>query len=88
MSIYSHSLSYLNESARGPLNESDYLLGSNVDWGQDLVYFYDLMDFNDNTYEFVVMYNGGFNPMSTNSPQANYKKTIPREVDTLLVLMS
>lgn len=36
--IYPHSLSYFNESVGGPLNGPKHLLGSNVDWGQDLRY--------------------------------------------------
>jgi hypothetical protein len=36
--IYPHSLSYFNESIGGPLNGSNHLLGSNVDWGQGLKY--------------------------------------------------
>ena len=36
--IYPHSLSYFNEAIGGPLNGASHLLGSNVDWGQDLVY--------------------------------------------------
>jgi len=36
--IYPHSLSYFNESIGGPLNGPRHLLGSNVDWGQDLLY--------------------------------------------------
>jgi hypothetical protein len=36
--IYPHSLSYFNESVGGPLNGAKHLLGSNVDWGQDLRY--------------------------------------------------
>jgi hypothetical protein len=36
--IYPHSLSYFNESIGGPLNGPQHLLGSNVDWGQDLRY--------------------------------------------------
>jgi hypothetical protein len=36
--VYPHSLSYFNESIGGPLNGAEYLLGSNVDWGQDLRY--------------------------------------------------
>lgn len=38
LSIYPHSLSYFNESVGGPLNGPHHLLGSNVDWGQDLLY--------------------------------------------------
>lgn len=36
--IYPHSLSYFNESIGGPLNGPYHLLGSNTDWGQDLLY--------------------------------------------------
>ena len=37
-SIYPHSLSYFNELIGGPLEGPRHLLGSNVDWGQDLGY--------------------------------------------------
>jgi len=36
--IYPHSLSYFNETIGGPLHGPEHLLGSNVDWGQDLRY--------------------------------------------------
>lgn len=36
--IYPHSLSYFNESVRGPIGGPNHLLSSNVDWGQDLRY--------------------------------------------------
>jgi len=36
--IFPHSLAYFNESVGGPINGSKHLLGSNVDWGQDLRY--------------------------------------------------
>ncbi|MEM6484221.1 MAG: glycosyltransferase family 39 protein [Pseudomonadota bacterium] len=36
--IYPHSLSYFNEGIGGPLNGAKHLLGSSVDWGQDLKY--------------------------------------------------
>lgn len=35
--IYPHSLSYFNESIGGPLNGAEHLLGSNLDWGQDMI---------------------------------------------------
>ena len=37
--IYPHSLSYFNEAVGGPLGGGKHLLGSNIDWGQDLLYF-------------------------------------------------
>ena len=36
--IYPHSLSYFNELIGGPLSAPKFLLGSNLDWGQDLFY--------------------------------------------------
>lgn len=36
--VYPHSLSYFNELAGGPDNGHRYLLDSNIDWGQDLLY--------------------------------------------------
>jgi hypothetical protein len=36
--IYPHSLSYFNELIGGPRHGQEHLLGSNVDWGQDLRY--------------------------------------------------
>jgi hypothetical protein len=36
--VYPHSLSYFNELVGGPTHGGDYLLGSNMDWGQDLFY--------------------------------------------------
>ena len=36
--IYPHSLCYFNESIGGPLHGAEHLLGSNLDWGQDLRY--------------------------------------------------
>lgn len=46
--IYPHSLSYFNESIGGPLKGPTYLLGSNVDWGQDLIYAVDYAAVNKN----------------------------------------
>jgi hypothetical protein len=36
--IFPHHLSYFNELIGGPLSGPKHLLGSNVDWGQDLLY--------------------------------------------------
>jgi hypothetical protein len=37
LSVYPHELSYFNEISGGPSNGYKHLLGSNVDWGQDLL---------------------------------------------------
>jgi hypothetical protein len=39
--IYPHSLSYFNELAGGPRNGHWHLINSNIDWGQDVIYFKD-----------------------------------------------
>jgi hypothetical protein len=36
LSVYPYSLSYFNELAGGPMGGHAHLLGSNIDWGQDL----------------------------------------------------
>lgn len=38
LSVYPHCLSYFNETVGGPLGGHRHLLGSNMDWGQDLLY--------------------------------------------------
>lgn len=42
--IYPHNLSFFNESVGGPRNGMKHLLGSNLDWGQDILYCYDFLD--------------------------------------------
>jgi len=39
--VYPHCLSYFNELAGGPLHGHAHLLGSNLDWGQDVPYLRD-----------------------------------------------
>lgn len=39
--VYPHSLSYFNELSGGPSKGHEHLAGSNVDWGQDLLFFVD-----------------------------------------------
>jgi 4-amino-4-deoxy-L-arabinose transferase-like glycosyltransferase len=41
LAVYPHSLSYFNEIAGGPKSGHSFLLDSNIDWGQDLLYFRD-----------------------------------------------
>jgi hypothetical protein len=36
--VFPHSMSYFNEIAGGPIKGSKYLLGSDLDWGQDVYY--------------------------------------------------
>jgi hypothetical protein len=44
VTIYPHQLAYFNELAGGPRNGHKYLLGSSLDWGQDLLLTVPLLD--------------------------------------------
>lgn len=41
--VYPHHLAYFNELAGGPKNGARHMLGSSLDWGQDLLYLRALM---------------------------------------------
>jgi 4-amino-4-deoxy-L-arabinose transferase-like glycosyltransferase len=59
--IYPHSLSYFNESVGGPLHGSEHLLGSNVDWGHDLLYLREWIRNHPEAEPMSLAYWGGFN---------------------------
>jgi hypothetical protein len=42
--VWPHQLSYFNELAGGPSGGHKHLLGSNIDWGQDLLYLRSWLD--------------------------------------------
>ncbi len=44
--VYPHSLAYFNEGTGGPENGWRHMLGSNLDWGQDLIYLREWCDSN------------------------------------------
>jgi hypothetical protein len=58
--IYPHSLSYFNESIGGPLNGPKHLLGSNVDWGQDLFCLLKCLQRDRPGKRLYLAYHGGF----------------------------
>lgn len=62
LSVYPHSLSYFNESIGGPLNGPKHLLGSNVDWGQDLRYLKWWSEQNLHEAPLVLAYFGSVGP--------------------------
>ena len=43
LSVYPHQLAYFNEAAGGPENGHEHLLGSSLDWGQDLLHLRDFV---------------------------------------------
>jgi hypothetical protein len=73
LTIYPHSLSYFNESIGGPRNGPKHLLGSNVDWGQD-IQFLKSLDLPASTQSPVyIAYYGSVEPSSVGL--ANYRRS-------------
>jgi hypothetical protein len=64
--VYPHSLAYFNESVGGPQNGPGHLLGSNIDWGQDLRYLMATKEArrrpDKESERWQLAYFGGFNP--------------------------
>jgi len=56
--VYPHSLSYFNELAGGPIMGHEYLLDSNTDWGQDLLYFKTWLEEQREASPLYVTFNG------------------------------
>lgn len=44
LAVFPHSLSYFNEFAGGPEKGHEHLLGSNLEWGQDILYLKSWME--------------------------------------------
>ena len=57
---FPHCLSYCSEAIGGARNGPKYLLGSNVDWGQDLFYLEQWCNQNSDARPLYVLYRGGF----------------------------
>ena len=73
---FPHSMSYFNELAGGPSNGVKHLLGSNVDWGQDLLFLKKWMDQNSEVQTLCLDYLGGFTPsdVGIKTNQISYSK--------------
>ncbi len=78
---YPHSLSYFNEFIGGPKNGPKYLLGSNVDWGQDILLLKKWCDKHPEAKPFYLKSASYFDPavagidyqnLSTNAPQPGW----------------
>ncbi len=63
---FPHSLSYFNTLAGGPRNGDEYLLGSNIDWGQDLMYLKSWVNRHPDTQPLYLAYFGRLNPSDAN----------------------
>jgi len=68
--IYPHSLSYFNESIGGPLNGAGHLLGSNVDWGQDIRYLGAWIDSNAGDGPVYISYYSYLDPLDLGIPMS------------------
>jgi hypothetical protein len=60
--VYPHSLSYFNELVGGPANGSEYLVDSNIDWGQDLLFLRDWLKEHLEARPLGLAYFGRFDP--------------------------
>ena len=59
---YPHSLSYFNELAGGPRGGPEHLIGSNVDWGQDLLYLKEWIERHSEAEPLRLAFYGGYDP--------------------------
>jgi 4-amino-4-deoxy-L-arabinose transferase-like glycosyltransferase len=60
--VYPHSLSYFNEAIGGPRHGAEHLLGSNLDWGQDLLYLRNWCRQHPDVKTIDLVYHGAFDP--------------------------
>jgi hypothetical protein len=60
--VYPHSLAYFNEITGGPNNGHKHLLGSNLDWGQDLLFLREWLAEHPTASPFYLAYSGFFDP--------------------------
>lgn len=59
---YPHSLSYFNEAAGGPENGHEHLIDSNIDWGQDLIFFREWLEDHPEAAPLGFAYFGRYDP--------------------------
>jgi len=62
MSVYPHTLAYFNELVGGPTQGHRFLLGSNIDWGQDLRHLKWYLDTNQKNNRCFLAYEGTVYP--------------------------
>ncbi len=62
LSVYPHQLAYFNELAGGSDQGRQHLLGSNLDWGQDLLYFQEWLAARPTGERVHLAYHGGYDP--------------------------
>lgn len=62
LAVYPHSLSYFNELVGGPMNGHAHIIGSSVDWGQDLIYLEEWVENHPDVHSLRVAYSGPVSP--------------------------
>ena len=60
--VYPHSLGYFNELTGGPAGGPSHLLGSSVDWGQDLLYLRRWLDAHPAARPLALAFHGMYEP--------------------------
>jgi hypothetical protein len=63
MIVYPHCISYFNELAGGPANGPKYLLESNIDWGQDLLYLNKWIEAHPKARGLRLAFQGAYDPI-------------------------
>jgi hypothetical protein len=84
LSFYPYSMSYFNELAGKPTNYPKYLLGSNIDWGQDA---YALKAWIEKHPEAKPLYVSYSSPISLEKLDIESTGTIPTEPTTGWILI-
>jgi hypothetical protein len=83
--FYPHSMSYFNELAGKPQNWSKYLLGSNIDWGQD---FYELKNWCEKYPEKKPRYISVESAMSPDKHNIEHDGNVPETPENGWILIS
>jgi hypothetical protein len=85
---YPNCIAYFNEFIGGPEHGAEYAIGSNVDWGQDLLFLKKWLDARPNARPFVLSYFGGmdasdigieYEPMPNVPPGSSHAQVLLQE---------
>jgi hypothetical protein len=83
--FYPHSMSYFNELAGKPQNWSKYLLGSNIDWGQN---FYELKNWCEKYPEKKPRYISVESAISPDNHNIEHNGNVPETPENGWILIS
>jgi hypothetical protein len=77
--VYPHSMSYFNEPAGGPMRGGEYLLDSNLDWGQNLLFLKAWYDANPDARPLRLAYFGYIDPRAAGIEFTLLPRLVPAE---------